>query len=154
MRVNALQRLVIIDSCQAEAARSVDQDLKQIRSIRRPIQETNTSYLLAARVGEAANEADELKHGMLTYLVLRGLSAPSLVEVPGLAPNADGDNDQKITTRELRNYVNLHWPVIKNHVAANQPRGQVLERGPQVPRGSSVDSAGASFELLSLPKTR
>ena len=80
--LDALQRLIIIDACQAEA---IDND-PRVRRIRQVLEtdthRARTSYLLAARRGEPANESALLEHGLLTYVLLRGMEAPGLRPLP------------------------------------------------------------------------
>ncbi|MBY0396831.1 MAG: caspase family protein, partial [Thermoleophilia bacterium] len=73
MRLKALNRLVIVDACQADAIF----DDQQVRNIRRWMEvrsrRARTSYLMAARRGEPALEYEGLQHGLFTYALLRGL---------------------------------------------------------------------------------
>ena len=115
MRLKALDRLVIVDACQAEA---ILQD-EQVAAIQEWMEIQNrksrTSYLMAARRGEPAIEVDPLGHGLFTYTLLRGLGAigspkGSRPESPRLAlpANADFDGDGVLTTVELNSYVKQH----------------------------------------------
>lgn len=81
--VEALNRLVVVDACQAEAlfddpaVRALVQ--RRIRSsAERDAHPARTSYILATRRGERAAEAEELEHGLLTYVLLRGMGEPGL----------------------------------------------------------------------------
>src|SRR5207253_9978203 len=72
-RMSALNRLVIIDACQAEAI-FTDPRVQRIQEkIDDGAHRARTSYILAARLGEPANEVQALEHGLLTYLLLRGM---------------------------------------------------------------------------------
>src|SRR5262249_17868883 len=80
--LDALQRLLIIDACQAEAIFD-DPGVRQIQQVlEKDMHRTRTSYLLAARRGEPANESPLLEHGLLTYVLLRGMKAPGLRPLP------------------------------------------------------------------------
>ena len=76
--VEALNRLVIVDACQAEALfedpgvrASVQRRIRRLAE--RDAHPARTSYILATRRGERAAEAEELEHGLLTYVLLRGM---------------------------------------------------------------------------------
>ncbi len=74
-RLDALKRLVIIDACQAEAIFR-DPEVGRIRKyVAQDSRRAKTAYVLAARRGEPANEVTELKRGLLTYVLLRGMGA-------------------------------------------------------------------------------
>ncbi len=118
--LDALNRLVIVDACQAEAILD-DPFVKRIqRLVDQDSRKSRTSYLMAARKGELAGEAPELKHGLLTYTVLHGLGDPSLARLDDLKifderPNADLNGDKRIDTDELRTYVRALLPPLTAH---------------------------------------
>ena len=115
-RLNALNRLVIVDACQAGA---IFEDPK-VRAIQKWMEHASrrsrTSYLMAARRGEPAMEADPLKHGLFTYTLLRGMGAiPLEQERPevaklGLPSDADFNKDRVISTSELDAYAKQVLP--------------------------------------------
>jgi hypothetical protein len=137
--LDALQRLVIIDACQAEAALD-DPALLQIRRLaEEDAHRARTAYILAARRGELANEVPELKHGLLTYVLLRGMGQPAPEPVPGVSifdalPDADFDRDGLVTTAELRRYADLTVP----RLAARFP-----ELGRRGDEGAGTSAAGS-----------
>ncbi len=154
-RLNALQRLVMIDACQAEAIGD-DPGVRQIQeSIDGGAQRAKTAYLLAARRGEPANEQAALKHGLMTYAMLRGMGDTRLETLPDWKflddlPNADRDHDGKVTTDELRWYADLsiprlaeHFPLLVQRTGAGpfQPTAN-LEQKPR------VQASGASFPII------
>ena len=167
LSLDALQRVVIIDSCQAEAA--VDDPgvraLDQLRALERESRQTRTAFLLASRRGESAGEAGELKHGLLTYALLRGAGAQGLAPIPpGLTafrdnPNADYDGDGTVTTGELRRYVDRVLPELDRALTrrvrdGGQPRGPVPARPAPDPGRSDAArlvGTGGSFPLVVLP---
>ncbi|WP_165244001.1 WD40 repeat domain-containing protein [Paludisphaera soli] len=116
----ALQRLVIVDACQAEAL--FDDPVvrsKQRRAVRVLAEEdayrSRTSYILASRRGERAGEAERLKHGLLTYTLLRGLGERGMGPTPDLPiferrPTADLNQDGWVETDELRQYADAALP--------------------------------------------
>ncbi len=158
----ALNRLVIIDACQAEAILDVVDGRARStrRAYRRHIDELShrarTSYILATRRGERAVESAELGHGLLTYVLLRGMGAPDLARPAGLDifekyPGADFDGDGWIEAAELRNYARLTLPAL-----ADRFRGHL--RGTSQPESSEPTSLAAdvtpaaSFLLIPAPR--
>ncbi|MHB1561357.1 MAG: WD40 domain-containing protein [Isosphaeraceae bacterium] len=158
----ALNRLVIIDACQAEAILDVVEGRagRMRRAYRRHIDELShrarTSYILATRRGERAVEATELGHGLLTYTLLRGMGAPGLARPAGLEifeknPSADSNRDGWIEAAELRDYARLTLPVLVDRF-----RGR-LRGGPQPESPEPTSLAGdvppaASFLLIPAPR--
>jgi hypothetical protein len=159
-RLDALQRLVIVDACQAEAIHD-DPGVRLIREVlEKDAHRTRTCYLLAARRGEPANESAVLEHGLLTYVLLRGLEAPGLDPLPiGIplleeARGADADGDRVVTTRELRAYADRMLPVLSGRLPELARRsGLVAPPG----RAAAPDplrfqaTEDAVFRLVTLP---
>jgi hypothetical protein len=130
-RLGALQRLVIIDACQAEAIYE-DPGVRQIEQLtlnEKESRRTKTSYLLAARRGELASESEILGHGLLTYVLLRGMQATGLrpppEPIPGLdeSTSADTDGDQVVTTEELRAYADRTLQTLASRLSPPTSRG-------------------------------
>ena len=157
-RLEALQRLVIVDACQAEAIFN-DPGVRRIeQALENDSRRARTSYLLAARRGEAANESAVLEHGLLTYVLLRGMQAPGLKPLPKtLAPfeaeailSADRDGDGFVTSLELRAYTDQALPLL----ASNLP--DLIQRaGPNATLAPSrppqlQGSEGSGFRLISV----
>ena len=136
MRLDALNRLVIVNACQAEAILADP----QVDAIRKWMEigsrRARTSYLMAARRGEPALEVEPLGHGLFTYTLLRGMrEIPARDEPPeiarlGLRPDADYNGDGVITTAELDRYVKATLPpiadlfpdlVVKRTAVVNRP---------------------------------
>ena len=68
MRLDALNRLVIVDACQAEAILA-DPQVNAIRKwMEMGSRKARTSYLMATRRGEPGLEVEPLRHGLFTYL--------------------------------------------------------------------------------------
>ena len=120
MRLDALNRLVIIDACQAEAI-SEDEQVKQIRRwMEVKSRRARNSYLMAARRGEPALEIEGLHHGLFTYTLLRGLGGQAVdrdqdpVEITQLAlrDDADFNGDGLVSTAELDDYAKRALPAI------------------------------------------
>ena len=93
----------MIPACRASVQRRIRS------SAERDAHPARTSYILATRRGERAAEAEELEHGLLTYVLLRGMGEPGLRPLDDLPifeqfPNADLDHDGWVQTGELRQY--------------------------------------------------
>jgi WD40 repeat protein/uncharacterized caspase-like protein len=162
-RLRALQRLVIVDACQAEA---ILED-KRVRAIQKWMEVSSrrarTSYLMAARQGEPALEAGPLRHGLLTYALLRGLGAITLDGEPkdvanlGLRAHADFNDDGVISTNEMDAYVKQSLPRLASIFPATDGSASVAARGPgtSVPsqesaRAARIQATEASFNLVPL----
>jgi WD40 repeat protein len=163
--LDALKRLVIIDACQAEAIFD-DPGLK--RSIRRQAEsgayKSRTSYILATRRGGRAIEPAELKHGLLTFLLLHGMGEKGLAAIDEVKvlrdyPTADFDNDGYIDTSELQQYVRLTTPALVAQFPAFEGRGaglagNAVRANPGRPNaGVSADAADSKpFPIAEAPR--
>ncbi len=163
-RLKALNRLVIVDACQAGAIR----DDPRVRAIQKwmdvSTRRGRTAYLMAARRGEPALEVEPLAHGLFTYTLLMGAGAiasrdePKQVSALKLPPNADFDKDGVLSTAELDAYVKQALP----EMAALFPSIAVASRDAVPARGGTqaldqaprVQSADASFPLVPLADPR
>ena len=162
-RLRALQRLVIIDACQAEA---ILED-KRVRAIQKWMEvssrKARTSYLMAARQGEPALEAGPLRHGLLTYALLRGMGAIDLDGEPkevanlGLRAHADFNDDGFLSTTEVDAYVKQTLPRLASIFAATDGSASVTARSPGTPvpppasdRAPRLHGAEASFNIVPL----
>ncbi len=156
-RLEALQRLVIIDACQAEAIFN-DPGVRRIeQALEKDTRRARTSYLLAARRGEAANESALLEHGLLTYVLLRGMQAPGLRPLPiRLAPfdeipSADRDGDGFVTSLELREYTDQTLPVLASRLPDLVQRAGPIPPVPLPGKPLHLQgSEGSGFRLISL----
>ena len=162
-RLNALQRLVIVDACQAEA---INDDIG-VRRVQELVDDgahqARTAYLMAARRGESAHETAALAHGLMTFALLKGMGDADLKSDPALAaildiPNADRDRDGVVTTDELRWYsarmvprlaANLPLLVQRRGVNAKPDVGRPNLNLDQKPR---VQASAASFPLIEISK--
>lgn len=166
--LDALQRLVIVDACQAEAILG-DETVRRAREIaERESRLSRTSYLLAARRGEMANEVDQLRHGLFTYVLLRGMGDTELEDVPGIdifeqQRNADFDRNQEIDTAELRRFVDLTLPPLAAHFPQLVRRGPGGDAAPRQGAGdarvgepaqhlTTLDSQDEPFPLVGLSR--
>jgi len=158
--VAALNRLVIVDACQAEALfedpgvrASVQRRIRQ--SAERDAHPARTSYILATRRGERAAEAEELEHGLLTYVLLRGMGEPNLRPLNGLPifeqfPNADLDHDGWVQTRELRQYADMTIPVLSRRFPNLVLRGNVAADLARTESTLTQEFEGVSFPLVEI----
>ena len=163
VRIDAQQRLVVLDACQAEAALD-DPTVRRIRErIADKVDEdahlARTSYILASRRDEPAFEVEALGHGLLTHVLLRGMASPGLQPEPGrpLPPSADLDRNRLVTTLELRRYVDVNLPELADRYLDLARRG-VDGRAPApvppafAPRPPAVQGAeGGDFPLVRTP---
>jgi hypothetical protein len=160
--VDALQRLVIVDACQAEA---IFDDpvvrMKRRRKVRVLAEDdaykARTSYIMAARRGERAGEAEPLKHGLLTYALLRGIGRTGMGPDPDLPlfqefPSADANKDGWVETGELKQYADVTIPRLAQSFPELVLRG---ERGaaPERPAAAVAQESEqtSSFRLVETP---
>ena len=165
-RLDALRRMVIIDACQAGAILDDPAVADLRRVVERGSRKARTSYLLAARRGEPASEADALQHGLLTYTLLRGLGASGLKPIPadlGGFPgrsSADLNGDQLITSDELVSFTAETLPRLARIFPqlVSREGGNVLGTRadpagpPALEARLKLDSSEASFPLLAAPR--
>jgi WD40 repeat protein len=159
-RLGALQRLVVIDACQAEAIGD-DPGVRQIQEmIDNGAHRARTAYLLGARRGEPATETSALAHGLMTYAILKGLGQNDLETVSGLSvfadlPNADRDRDGMITTDELHWYTDLTVPRLANQfpmLVQRSGAGGDIKFKPTANLGQAprLQASDTSFPLLEI----
>ncbi len=164
-RLEALQRLIIVDACQAGAILE-DKAVQNIqRLVEKGSRKVRNSYLLAARRGEPANEADALEHGLLTYTLLHGLKAPGLKLIPAALggfpgrPSADLNLDGIVTSDELTSYTEdalprlaQMFPQVVMRAGNPLPAPVPAEAGPpELEKRLKLQSTEASFPLISIP---
>jgi uncharacterized caspase-like protein len=162
-RLGALKRLVIIDACRAEAIHD-DPAVRRIQErVEKETHRARTAYLLAARRGEPANEASALEHGLLTYVLLRGMGDPGLEPIrqagaPGVAPTADRDGDGVITTEELSRYAEEAVPRLASQLTLLAQRAGIDGRMPPGRPAAGLDQeprlqaeGPASFPIVTVP---
>jgi WD40 repeat protein/uncharacterized caspase-like protein len=165
---DALNRLVIVDACQAAAVfddpivrRKVRQNIRQAAD--RDAHLSRTSYILATRRGEReqAVEAAPLEHGLLTYSLLRGMGKTDLQPLtpePSIFrqyKTADLNHDGLVTTGELRQYAEMAVPILIAQFSDLVPRG-VPARGagegePTSSLYAQESDDSASFPLVKAP---
>ncbi|WP_435022313.1 hypothetical protein TA3x_001575 [Tundrisphaera sp. TA3] len=154
-RIDALNRLVIVDACQAGALLDDEGVLMVRRRLDDGAHRSRTTYLLAARRGEPAGESAALQHGLLTYALLKGMGAPGLEPLPGASPldraaGADADRDGVITTAELQAFAGLALPELASRFPALARReGPGPNAADPPPRVLAVP--GDSFPLVEVP---
>jgi hypothetical protein len=172
MRLDALNRLVIVDACQAETILSDPQVTAIQKWMAIGSRKARTSYLMAARRGEPALEVEPLGHGLFTYTLLRGMREVPLEDEPksvaelNLRPDADYDGDGTITSAELDAYVKEAMPPIASvfpklfvsrqgpsNLAAPTPRGTTGTGDPKMDQSLRLQSSTVSFPLIRLGRT-
>lgn len=164
-RLSALQRMVVVDACQSEAIND-DPAVRRIReAIDNGSRQARTAYFLAARRGEPAGEASALEHGLLTYVLLRGMGDRSLNSPPELTvfrdlPDADRDLDKQVSSAELSWYAEAALPPLASQFPQVVMRSGInlpSEAGPVRPAANllqqpRVQATGGSFPLVALPR--
>lgn len=159
IRMDALQRVVVIDACQAAAAaddpRARRLEKNAAEKVDDAAQRARTTYLLASRRNDPAFEVEDLGHGLLTHLLLRGMGAANLRPDPGSPlPPADADTDGIVTTAELSRYVDEHLPALASRVTPVALREAPERRGDPVPPRPPYQAQAApeaAFPLVRLP---
>jgi hypothetical protein len=162
MRLGALRRLVVIDACRAEAIGN-DPGVKMIqRMIDAGARHARTAYLCGTRRGELAKEDAALKHGLITYALLKGMGESALEPASGCTvfdemPNADCDHNRIVTTAELRQFLMATVPALatEGRLLVQRQAGD----GPSaLPRAAAnraeepeIQASSATFSLLELP---
>jgi hypothetical protein len=158
--VEALKRLVIIDACQAEGLfddpgvrASVQRRIR--RSAEHEAHPARTSYILATRRGERAAEAQQLEHGLLTYVLLRGMGEPGLRPLTDIPifdqyPTADLDHDGWVQTGELRQYADMAIPVLSERFPGLVLRGGAPDPAARPDSALTQQFEGASFPLIEI----
>jgi WD40 repeat protein len=158
--VEALNRLVIVDACQAEGLfddpgvrASVQRRIR--RAVAHEAHPARTSYILATRRGERAAEAEPLEHGLLTYVLLRGMGERDLRPIRDLAifeqyPTADLDHDGWVQTGELRQYVAMTIPVLARRFPGLVLRGGAADQAARPDSALTQEFEGASFPLIEI----
>lgn len=168
MRLDALNRLVIVDACQAEAILSDP----QVEAIRKWMEigsrKARTSYLMAARRGEPALEVEPLGHGLFTYTLLRGMreirprDEPEEIASLKLRPDADYNADGLITTAELDAYVKEALPpiadlfpllIVKRRATGNAQTAPQPAAADRLDQSLRLQTARTSFPLIRLSRS-
>ena len=160
-RLEALQRLVIVDACQAGAILD-DRAVARIqKNVERGSRKARNSYLLAARRGEPANEVDALQHGLLTYTLLRGMGAGGLKPIPDgprRLPRPPLGRPRRRRPGHLRRAGRLRRrrpPPARPDVPPGRPRGPAgrsADPGPAEPSPELEQRAPAPVRRASFPR--
>ncbi|MBX6315949.1 MAG: caspase family protein, partial [Isosphaeraceae bacterium] len=162
-RLSALQRLVIVDACQSEAIFD-DAAVGRIReSLDSGAYRSRTAYFLAARRGEPAYESPALEHGLLTYVLLKGMGHRRLKPVDEVTifqalPTADRNGDGLVTTDELRWFTDATLPPLAAKLPTLLQRsgagGRPLPERPNEAIGQAPRLQGmeVSFPLVEVPR--
>jgi WD40 repeat protein len=150
-RVNVKNRLLIVDGCQTGKLFDIGRKMGSQKS------REATRYLVGSAPLEAAFENVQLKHGLLTYAVLKGLGDPerppagtSAELVERLDRGADGNRDNQVEVDELEGFTKGILPDLVEAF----PRGDSPLRGPRdpaIPPATSKTSS-SNFPLVRLPR--
>jgi hypothetical protein len=163
MRLDALNRLVIVDACQAEAILSDPKVVAVQKFAEVESRKARTSYLMAARRGEAALEVEPLGHGLFTFTLLRGMGGipknqePEELAELKLRSDADYNGDGTLTTLELDRFVKENMPRIAAMfplMVANRRSGQPLQGAQGARKNPADQSLRLQTTTLSFPLFR
>ncbi|QEH33813.1 WD domain, G-beta repeat [Aquisphaera giovannonii] len=162
-RLNALDRLVVVDACQAQSILNDPQVVQIQKWMEIQNRKSRTTYLLAARRNEPAFEVDPLRHGLFTYTLLRGLGEidpaddPDEIRKLRLPANADRNGDEVLSTDELMTFVDDHikeisrvFPQIVATREASLPAGRPRTDPLRLVQNPLLQSFGAPFPLVPL----
>jgi Caspase domain/EF hand/WD domain, G-beta repeat len=130
-QVPAFQSVLIYDSCESGSAaedRSGFRGLQQLVAAEKLSRSMGRTVLSATSDVTAALEGYE-KHGVFTYVLLDAFA------------HADRDNDGKITTEELADYLRAKLPALTDDLAKKYPNLNLSRQEPQ------VKLSGAPFVL-------
>ncbi|WP_435009945.1 caspase family protein [Tundrisphaera lichenicola] len=164
-RLEALQRLVIVDACQAGAILDDPAVARVRKNVEWGSRKARNSYLLAARRGEPANEVDALEHGLLTYTLLRGMGADHLKPIPadlGGFPgpiSADLNLDGLVSSDELVSFTDealprlaRMFPQVVIRAGGAVGLSPTASNSPELESRLRIQSDDDSFPLVVLPK--
>jgi WD40 repeat protein len=157
-RLDALNRAVVVDACRTQDIAS-DQRIRQIKAlVNEQAHGARTTYILAARKGgHLVGEVDALEHGVLTYVLLRGLEAPNLKTPPeanaldSLKSGADLNGDGIVTADELSTFADMNVPKLVKHFPQLVQRagpGRSLSRRIEDADSSDFDPVPESFPVF------
>jgi hypothetical protein len=137
--------LVIIDTCQAGAFIGDLDAFGQRRALRELRERTGVYVIAATRADQLAPEYRSLGHGLLTYVLLRGMRAGDDGRL-----HADTDpSDGVLTVGELQSYVEREVPLMAHELDAKlrspvRAGEDFTDRAPVTPVGLAL---GADFAL-------
>ena len=102
-QVKAQKQLFILDACHSSGALTavVQRGAAEEKAIAQLARSTGTHWLTAAGTEQYASEFTELGHGVFTYVLLQAFKGA-----------ADGNNDGKITVKELDAYLQDQVPIL------------------------------------------
>ncbi len=129
--------LLVFDSCFAGGATRTVRGFEQTGTRAGPGNQVFSDLLGAGRLVLAASQESEpsyetpkLSHGVFTYFLLRGLGA--LEGVP--SPQADTDQDGRVTVEELKAYLELEVPKYIRDEMQERPQHPLVSGDPTLTR--------------------
>jgi hypothetical protein len=102
-RIKAQKQLFILDACHSSGALTAiaQRGAAEEKAIAQLARSTGTHWLTAAGTEQYASEFSQLGHGVFTYVLLEGFKGA-----------ADGNNDGKITVKEIDAYLQDQVPIL------------------------------------------
>ena len=102
-KIKAQKQLFILDACHSSGALDAvaQRGAAEEKAIAQLARSTGTHWLTAAGTEQYASEFTQLGHGVFTYVLLQGFEGA-----------ADGNNDGKITVKEIDAYLQDQVPIL------------------------------------------
>jgi hypothetical protein len=102
-KIKAQKQLFILDACHSSGALTAiaQRGAAEEKAIAQLARSTGTHWLTAAGTEQYASEFAQLGHGVFTYVLLEGFKGA-----------ADGNNDNKITVKEIDAYLQDQVPIL------------------------------------------
>jgi uncharacterized caspase-like protein len=123
VEIPAQKQLVIFDACNSGGAMNVfTRGAGEEAAISQLARSTGFTVLASTNQEQSAAELNELKHGIFTYALLKGLEG-----------DADLMKDGKITVKEIELYLNEIIPVLSEKYKGVQQFPQSFSRGMDFP---------------------
>lgn len=123
--IQALKQIVIMDAChsggsvEALASRGAEEE----RAVAQLARSSGVHILASSGEEQSSKEVDELKHGIFTYVLLKGIGG-----------EADGaPKDGKITIFELKSYIDDQVPLLNEKYSGKAQYPYTFSRGQDFP---------------------
>lgn len=120
--IPALKKLVLVDACKSGGlVLSMNRGLEDRRALAQLARATGTHIIASSTQDQFASEVTQLGHGAFTYTLLQGLTGKA------------GNQDEKVTVRELITYVEESLPKITAQYRKESQYAVIDSRGQDFP---------------------